>query len=64
MAYEAVKRLLGEPHQIEAAPIAIAVLVVSIVVDFWRVRALRKVAKATGSPALAADGHAEPELQT
>ncbi|MEP9373609.1 cation-efflux pump [Mesorhizobium sp. KR1-2] len=55
IAYEALKRLSGEAHQIEAAPIAIAVLVVSMVVDFWRVRALRRVAKATGSPALEAD---------
>lgn len=55
IGYEAIKRLFGEPHQIEAAPIAIAVLVVSIIVDFWRVRALRRVAKATGSPALEAD---------
>jgi cation diffusion facilitator family transporter len=55
IALEAGKRLLGEPHVIEAAPIAIAILVVSIVIDFWRVRALRRVAKATGSPALEAD---------
>ncbi|MER9236256.1 cation-efflux pump [Mesorhizobium sp. M0622] len=55
IALEAGRRLLGEPQVIEAAPIAIAVLVVSIIVDFWRVRALRKVAKATGSPALEAD---------
>lgn len=55
IGFEAIKRLFGEPHQIEAAPIAIAVLVVSIIVDFWRVRALRRVAIATGSPALEAD---------
>jgi cation diffusion facilitator family transporter len=55
IALEASRRLLGEPHEIEAAPIAIAVLAVSIVVDFWRVRALRSVAKASGSPALEAD---------
>jgi cation diffusion facilitator family transporter len=55
IALEAGKRLLGEPREIEAAPIAIAVLLVSIVVDFWRVRALRRVAKASGSPALEAD---------
>jgi cation diffusion facilitator family transporter len=55
IAFEAGKRLLGEPHTIESARIAIAALVVSIVVDFWRVQALRKVAKATGSPALEAD---------
>ncbi|CFX28486.1 Cation diffusion facilitator family transporter [Candidatus Filomicrobium marinum] len=55
IAYEAIKRLLGESHVIEGAWMAIAVLVGSIIVDFWRVRALRKVAKATGSPALEAD---------
>jgi len=55
IAYEATKRLTGEAHPIGAAPVAIGVLVISIVVDFWRVRALRKVAKATGSPALEAD---------
>lgn len=55
IAYEAIKRLLGDTHVIEGAWVAIVVLVGSIVVDFWRVRALRKVAKATGSPALEAD---------
>lgn len=55
IALEALSRLFGEPHVIDGAWIAIAVLVVSIIVDFWRVRALRKVAKATDSPALEAD---------
>ena len=55
IAFEAGRRLLGEPHAIEGAPIAIALLAASIVIDFWRVRALRRVAKATGSPALEAD---------
>jgi cation efflux family protein len=55
ISYEATKRLAGEAHPIGAAPVAIGVLVISIVVDFWRVRALRKVARATGSPALEAD---------
>lgn len=55
IAFEAISRIFGEPHVIDGAWIAIAVLVVSIIVDFWRVRALRRVAKATGSPALEAD---------
>ncbi|VFS50070.1 cation diffusion facilitator family transporter [Budvicia aquatica] len=55
IAYEAIKRLMGEPHEIIAAPLVIAVLVISIVVDFFRVKALRRVAKKTGSPALEAD---------
>jgi cation diffusion facilitator family transporter len=55
IAFEAGRRLLGEPHAIEGAPIAIALLAASIVIDFWRVRALRRVAKATRSPALEAD---------
>lgn len=55
IASEAISRLFGEPHVIDGASIAIAVLIGSIIVDFWRVRALRRVAKATGSPALEAD---------
>src|SRR3984893_12558734 len=55
IAFEAGRRLLGEPHAIEGAPIAIGLLAASIAIDFWRVRALRRVAKATGSPALEAD---------
>jgi len=55
VAYEAVRRLLGEPHAVEGTSIVIAVLIGSIIVDFWRVRALRRVAQATGSPALEAD---------
>lgn len=53
--YEAVNSLLGEAHQIVAAPVVIAVLLVSIVVDYFRVKALNRVAKATDSAALEAD---------
>ena len=53
--YEAVSSLLGEAHQIVAAPLVIAVLLISIVVDFFRVKALNRVAKATDSAALEAD---------
>jgi len=55
IAHEAIKRLLGDSHEIVAAPIAIAILVISIVVDYFRVKALRRVARSTGSPALEAD---------
>ncbi|WP_337264698.1 MULTISPECIES: cation-efflux pump [unclassified Serratia (in: enterobacteria)] len=53
--YEATSSLLGEAHQIVAAPVVIAVLLVSIVIDFFRVKALNRVAKATDSAALEAD---------
>lgn len=53
--YEAISSLLGEAHQIVAAPVVIAVLLVSIVIDFFRVKALNRVAKATDSAALEAD---------
>ncbi|MDU3889589.1 MAG: cation diffusion facilitator family transporter, partial [Serratia liquefaciens] len=55
IVYEAGKSLLGEAHEIVAAPVVIAVLLISIVVDFFRVRALNRVAKATDSAALEAD---------
>lgn len=53
--YEAMSSLLGEAHQIVAAPVVIAVLIVSIIIDFFRVKALNRVAKATDSAALEAD---------
>ncbi|MCP8937719.1 cation-efflux pump [Alsobacter sp. SYSU M60028] len=52
---EAVRRLMGHPAEVEATPLAFAVLVISIVVDFFRYRALMRVAKETRSDALAAD---------
>ncbi|TCV96568.1 cation diffusion facilitator family transporter [Biostraticola tofi] len=55
IGFEAIKRLWGEPHEIIAAPMVILVLMISIGVDFFRARALRRVAKATNSPALEAD---------
>ncbi|MBL5906768.1 cation-efflux pump [Serratia fonticola] len=55
IVFEAVSSLIGEANQIVAAPVVIAVLLVSIVVDFFRVRALNRVAKATNSAALEAD---------
>ncbi|WP_431222467.1 cation-efflux pump [Serratia sp. L9] len=53
--YEAVNSLMGEAHQIVAAPVVIAVLLISIVIDYLRVKALNRVAKATDSAALEAD---------
>lgn len=52
---KAVERLAGAPAQIEAGWLAFGVLIVSIVVDFVRYRALAKIARETGSDALAAD---------
>lgn len=54
--WEAVRRLsFGEGHAVEAGLLAFAVIVVSIVVDFFRARALNKVAEETSSEALEAD---------
>jgi cation diffusion facilitator family transporter len=54
--WEAVKRLLGgESHSVEASLWAFAVIIVSIVVDFFRARLLYRVAKETVSEALEAD---------
>lgn len=53
--WEAVDRLTGMPHDVTAPPIAIVIILVSIVVDFFRARALQKVALETASQALEAD---------
>lgn len=53
--WEAVRRLMGEPSHVEATPLAFAVLIISVVVDFFRYRALARVAKEHKSDALAAD---------
>lgn len=54
--YEAARRLSGtEGHAVEATRWAFGVIVVSIVVDFFRARLLYRVAKETGSEALEAD---------
>jgi cation diffusion facilitator family transporter len=54
--WEAVKRLLlAEGHAVEATIWAFAVIIVSIVVDFFRARLLYRVAKETASEALEAD---------
>lgn len=54
--WEAVKRLLGEEtHLVEATAWAFAVMIASILVDFFRSRALARTAKETQSQALEAD---------
>ncbi len=53
--YEAIKRLLGEEHAVEATIPAFVVIGASIVIDFVRARILYKVAGETSSEALEAD---------
>jgi cation diffusion facilitator family transporter len=54
--WEATHRLLsGQAHAVEATIWAFGVILVSIVVDFFRARVLYRVAKETGSEALEAD---------
>ncbi|MDD5109681.1 MAG: cation-efflux pump [Patescibacteria group bacterium] len=53
--YEAVKRLFFKNVHVETAWYALVIIVISIVVDISRSRALRKVATATHSQALEAD---------
>jgi cation diffusion facilitator family transporter len=55
VAREAVLRLLNPTQAVEVTWYGVAVIVVSILIDFGRSRALARVAKATGSPALEAD---------
>ena len=52
---KAVERLFGAPAEVEAGWLAFGVLIVSIVVDFVRYRALARIARETRSDALAAD---------
>ena len=54
--FEAVRRLLGEHGQaVEATIAAFAMMAISIVVDYFRARALYRVAAETSSEALEAD---------
>ena len=53
--YEAVHRLMSGNIEVEATWYAFLVMIISIVVDYSRSRALIKVAKATNSQALEAD---------
>ena len=56
VSWEAIKRLTGtDDHPVEVTWWAIAIIAGSILIDYNRVRALRRVAKKTGSEALEAD---------
>ena len=56
VVFEAVQRLIGaRPQAVEATVAAFAVIAASIVIDFFRARTLKRVAKATASEALEAD---------
>jgi cation diffusion facilitator family transporter len=56
VAWEAVSRLLGQGgHVVEVTWWAVAIIAVSIIIDYNRVQALRRVAKKTASEALEAD---------
>lgn len=53
--WEAMKRIVSDRVELHHSAWPIAVILLSIAVDFWRSRELRKVAEFTGSPALATD---------
>ncbi len=53
--YEAGKRLMTGNIEVEATWYAFAVVIISIIIDYSRSRALMRVAKETGSQALEAD---------
>lgn len=53
--WNAVDRLAGAPIEVDANVWAFGVIILSIVVDFFRARALTKMAKQTSSHALEAD---------
>ncbi|OAM87002.1 cation-efflux pump [Termitidicoccus mucosus] len=55
VAAQAVRQFLAGGNPIEGSPLVFGVLGVSIIVDLNRIRVLRKVARETGSHALAAD---------
>lgn len=56
VSWEAIRRLTGdEAHHVEVTWWAVAIIAASILIDYNRVRALRRVAKKTGSEALEAD---------
>ena len=56
VAWEAIRRLLGEEtHTVEVTWWAVAIIAGSIIIDFNRARALKRVAKKTSSEALEAD---------
>jgi cation diffusion facilitator family transporter len=54
IAFEGIRRLLGEPVTVDAAPYAIALMAGTIVLEILRATVLQRTARAWGSPALAA----------
>jgi cation diffusion facilitator family transporter len=54
IAFEGVRRLLGEPVDVDPALYAIGLMAGTIVLEAFRATALRRTARAWGSPALAA----------
>jgi cation diffusion facilitator family transporter len=55
VAYEGLRRLATGDTEVEPSWAAVGVLLAAIVIDAWRWRALTRVARETGSEALAAD---------
>jgi cation diffusion facilitator family transporter len=55
VTWEAITRLLGQPHPVEAHPVAFVVLIIAMGVDAWRWHSLAHIARETNSEALAAD---------
>lgn len=55
IALAAARRLLGEAPEIALSWLPVGVMGLSLVVDLWRARSLRRVAAATGSQAIEAD---------
>ena len=56
VVFEAARRLIGaHAHAVEATGAAFAIIIGSIVIDFFRARTLKRVAQAAGSEALEAD---------
>src|SRR6516225_5366066 len=56
VVFEAARRLIGtHVHAVDATVAAFAIIVGSIVIDFFRARVLKRVAQATASEALEAD---------
>ncbi len=53
--WEAMQRIVHDRVELHHSAWPVAVILLSIAVDFWRSRELRKVAERTGSPALATD---------
>jgi len=55
IVYEAVSRLIGEPHVVEVTWWSVSIIAASALIDFSRSRALTRVAEKTSSEALEAD---------